>query len=210
MQQIRDNAALSGRPKHHGVRKITHTVAALLAFTLIPSGSLLATEPPTGQDNMVSASQDEFLGKFMAYYVKWAEEIEARGQATGTPLDPVQARLAAEIGIKHPERVRLVFVDEVPFPTENPEVKLAGERFGFIGPGIVNNAQAFGYTIWVRKAFTLDRPRLAHELVHVMQIERSPSFAAYAGQYVSELIQYGHEKSPLELEAYEANRRYAV
>lgn len=210
MQHITNQAALSGRPEPNGGYKKALTVAALFAFTLIPSGSLWATGQKTGQDKIVSVGQDEFLGKFIAYYVKWAEEIEARGQATGTPLDPVQARLAAEIGIKHPEKVRLVFVDEVPFPTENPEIKLAGEKFGFIGPGIVNNAQAFGYTIWVRKAFTLDRPRLAHELVHVMQIERSPSFAAYAAQYVSELIQYGHEKSPLELEAYEANRRYAL
>ncbi|UNU42132.1 hypothetical protein EAO27_04935 [Sphingopyxis sp. YF1] len=105
--------------------------------------------------------------------------------------------------------MRLVFVDEVPFPTDNPEIKLAGEKFGFIGPGITNNAQAFGYSVWIRNGFSLDRPRLAHELVHVMQIERSTGFAAYARQYVSELLQYGHEKSPLELEAYEANRRYA-
>ena len=209
MQHITNQAALSARPKRHGVQKNTLNVAALFTFMLIPSGSLLATEQQAGQDNIVSASQEEFLSKFMAYYVKWAEEIEARGQTTGTPLDPDQARLAAEVGIKHPENVRLVFVDEVPFPTENPEIKLAGETFGFIGPGIVNNAQAFGYTIWVRKGFTLDRPRLAHELVHVMQIERSPSFAAYAGRYVSELVQFGHEKSPLELEAYEANQRYA-
>lgn len=210
MQHIRNQADRSGRPERNGVHKKAITIAALFAFTLIPSGSLWATDQNASQDRIVSASQDEFLGIFMAYYVKWAEGVEARGQAAGTPLDPDQARLAAEIGIKHPEKVRIVFVDEVPFPTENPEIKLAGEKFGFVGPGIVNNAQAFGYTIWVRNGFTLDRPRLAHELVHVMQIERSSSFAAYVGQYVSELIQYGHEKSPLELEAYEANRRYAV
>ena len=144
----------------------------------------------------------------MDYYVSWAGEIEQRGQAIGIPLDPDQKDLAAAVGIKHPERVRLIFVDEVPFPTENPEIRLAGEKFGFIGPGIINNAQAFGYTIWVRKGFTLDRPRLAHELVHVMQIERSTSFAAYAVQYLSELMRYGHEKAPLQIEAYEANRKY--
>lgn len=209
MQHINNQAALSARPERNGGHKKALTIAALFAFTLIPSSSLWATDQKTGQDKIVSAGQEEFLSKFMAYYVKWAEEIEARGQATGIPLDPDQTRLAAEIGIKHPEKVRLVFVDEVPFPTENPEIKLAGETFGFIGPGIVNNAQAFGYTVWVRKGFTLDRPRLAHELVHVWQIERSTSFAAYAGQYVSELIQHGHDKSPLELEAYEANQRYA-
>lgn len=209
MPHLRNQADRSGRPERHGVHKRSLAVAAFFAFTLIPSGSLLATEQQRAQGNIVLASQEEFLSKFMAYYVKWAEGVEARGQAAGTPLDPDQARLAAEVGIKHPEKVRIVFVDEVPFPTENPEIKLAGEKFGFIGPDIVNNAQAFGYTIWVRKGFTLDRPRLAHELVHVMQIERSTNFASYAGQYISDLARYGHEKSPLELEAYEANRKYA-
>lgn len=208
MQHISTHLAFAGRPERHSVLRQAIMVAALVGCTVPPSATLLAAEAQAGQ-KAVSANQEEFLSKFMAYYVKWAEEIEARGQATGTPLDPDQVRLAAEIGIKHPEKVRLVFVDEIPFPTENPEIKLAGETFGFIGPGIVNNAQAFGYTIWVRKGFTLDQPRLAHELVHVWQIERSTSFAAYAGQYVSELIEYGHDKSPLELEAYDANQRYA-
>ncbi|WP_077147768.1 hypothetical protein [Sphingopyxis sp. KK2] len=170
---------------------------------------MLAADSQSVHASAIPASQDEFLGRFMDYYVRWAEGIEERGQATGESLDPDQARLAADIGIKHAERVRLVYVDEVPFPTDNPEIRAAGEKFGFIGPGIINNAQAFGYTIWVREGFSLDRPRLAHELVHVMQIERSGSFAAYARQYVLELMQFGHEKSPLELEAYDANRRYA-
>ncbi|MGV7120337.1 MULTISPECIES: hypothetical protein [unclassified Sphingopyxis] len=183
--------------------------AALIVCVLNPSGRLLAAEEQVRRDSTISPGRDEFLGRFLDYYVGWAGKIEERGQSTGTPLDPEQTRLALEIGIKHPERVRLVFVDEVPFPTDNPEIKLAGEKFGFIGPGITNNAQAFGYSVWIRNGFSLDRPRLAHELVHVMQIERSTGFAAYARQYVSELLQYGHEKSPLELEAYEANRRYA-
>lgn len=182
---------------------------ALIACAVSASTPLLAAESQPAHASTITASQDEFLGRFMDYYARWAEGVEGRGQATGEPLNRDQSRLASEIGIKHPEKVRLVFVDEVPFPTENPEIRAAGEKFGFIGPGIINNAQAFGYTIWVRKGFSLDRPRLAHELVHVMQIERSGNFTAYARQYVLELMQFGHEKSPLELEAYDANRKYA-
>lgn len=209
MRHVRHGIAVAGHSKRYAMHRRGMIGAALIACALSPSDRLLAAEKQAGPDIAISADQDEFMGRFMDYYVKWAAKIEERGQATGTPLAPDQLRLASEIGIKHPEKVRLVVVDEVPFPMDNPEIRLAGEKFGFIGPGITNNAQAFGYTVWIRKGFSLDRPRLAHELVHVMQIERSTSFAAYASQYVSELIQYGHEKSPLEREAYEANIKYA-
>ncbi len=85
----------------------------------------------------------------------------------------------------------------------------AATQMGFIGPGVINNAQAFGYTIWVSKDFVLDRPSLAHELVHVEQIERSASFGSYAKNYMLELLSFGHEKMPLELEAYQANKKFS-
>lgn len=209
MTHMKNKVVFARESKHYAMHWRTVIGAALIACILSPSGTLLAAHKQASHDSGTLASQDELLERFMGYYVSWAREIEERGQAIGTPLDLDQKSLAAAVGVKHPEKVRLIFVDEVPFPTENPEIRLAGEKFGFIGPGITNNAQAFGYTIWVRKGFSLDRPRLAHELAHVMQIERSASFAAYAKQYVSELIRFGHENAPLELEAYEANKRYA-
>ncbi|WP_433933295.1 hypothetical protein [Brevundimonas diminuta] len=134
----------------------------------------------------------------------WLDEKRGSRQ----PLSPEQLELAVQIGIKHPEKVRLVFVDAIPFPMHDAQMREAGERMGFTGPGVINNAQAFGYTIWVRKDFVLDRPRLAHELVHVEQIERSASFESYARNYMLELLSFGHEKMPLELEAYRANEKF--
>jgi hypothetical protein len=84
-----------------------------------------------------------------------------------------------------------------------------GEELGFVGPGITNNAQAFGYTIWVRNGFDLTWPLLAHELVHVQQIERNASFGAFVEKYMKQLMAHGHENMPLEVEAYEANRTHA-
>jgi len=159
-------------------------------------------------DNQDGGGKHDPYADFLVKYVDWAKSIEAQGQQRGTPLNPEQLELAIRIGIQQPEKVRLVFVDEIPFPTHDADMRQVGESLGFIGSGVTNNAQAFGYTVWVRKGFVLDRPRLAHELVHVAQIERSASFGAYASAYIDQLRKFGHANMPLEREAYEANRKY--
>ena len=140
-------------------------------------------------------------------YIEWATETELLGLQTGQPLDDTQLALAREIGIKNPQQVRLVFVDQVPFPYDNLLLKTVGEAVGFIGEGIVNNAQVFGYSIYVREDYPLTTPRLAHELVHVLQIERS-SLQQVITQHFSDLATYGYDNAPLEVEAYQANEKY--
>ncbi|WP_144400857.1 hypothetical protein [Novosphingobium sp. MBES04] len=183
------------------------------ACGVITAGILCAAHTPafaadTKDQAQVSGEQTVALAEFLGRYAAWAKGIEAEGQARGTPLTAEQIEMARQIGIAHPEKVRLVPVEAVPFPTQDEAMLKMGESLGFIGPGITNNAQAFGYTIWVRDGFTLDRPSLAHELVHVAQIERSASFDTYVQRYMRELREYGHARMPLEVEAYEANRTY--
>ena len=186
----------------------TASICAAIAASLICVDPALAVGKQSAAKGQLSSESDNPYAEFMTRYIEWAQSIEAEGQKRGTPLDAQQIDLAHEIGIKHPEKVRLVFVDTVPFPTEDESLRQIGEGLGFIGAEVINNAQAFGYTIWVRKGFMLDRPSLAHELVHVAQIERSESFGAYARQYMLELSEHGHAAMPLELEAYEANRKF--
>lgn len=196
------------RLRRTGLRAVVSAGAAI-AVALLATDPAFASAGQGEAGKQAPAGQDDPYGDFLANYVEWARSIEAEGQERGTPLTSNQIELASQLGIEHPEKVRLVFVDAVPFPTEDAKMRAIGETLGFIGPGVTNNAQAFGYTIWVRNGFTLDRPGLAHELVHVEQIERSSSFGGYVMQYMQELLEYGHADMPLELEAYEANARYA-
>jgi hypothetical protein len=140
-------------------------------------------------------------------YIEWAHKTEANGLEIGAPLEERQLLLATDIGIKHPEKVRIVYVDEVPFPYENFALKVLGEALGFIGENIINNAQVFGYSIYVRKGFELDRPILAHELVHVLQIERS-NLDDIIMQHFSDMAKYSYRGAPLEAEAFKANEKY--
>jgi hypothetical protein len=125
----------------------------------------------------------------------------------GIPLTKKELKLAREIGIQSPEKVKIVYLDEVPFPIENEDLKQMGLSLGFIGENIINNAQVFGYSIYVRKGYKLDKPKLAHELVHVLQIERS-SLEHIVFQYISDLAKYGYSNAPLEAEAFKANEKY--
>ncbi len=148
-------------------------------------------------------------GVLLPQYIDWAYETDRKGLEIGAPLDEKALSLAYDIGIEHPEKIRLVYVDEVPFPHDNFALRTLGEVLGFIGEGIVNNAQAFGYSIYIRKGYDLTRPKLAHELVHVLQIERS-SLDRVTTQHFTDLAEYGYEKAPLEVEASEANIKYSA
>ncbi|WP_420809569.1 hypothetical protein [Alteromonas portus] len=141
-------------------------------------------------------------------YIGWAQKTDKEGMEIGVPLNQKELALAAEIGIKYPEKVRVVYVDEVPFPHENFALKVFGEAVGLVGEGIINNAQVFGYSIYARKDFKLTRPKLAHELVHVLQIERA-SLDDVVTQHFFDMAEYGYEKAPLEVEAAKANVIYS-
>lgn len=141
-------------------------------------------------------------------YIEWAHETEQKGFEIGKPLNEQELALAAEIGIKYPEKVRVVYVDEVPFPYENFALKVFGEAVGLVGEGIINNAQVFGYSIYGRKDFVLNRPKLAHELVHVLQIERA-SLDEVVTQHFFDMAEYGYDQAPLEVEAAKANIKYS-
>ena len=142
-------------------------------------------------------------------YIEWAHETDQKGLKAGIPLNEKEILLASKIGIKHPEKVRIVYVDQVPYPYENLALKIFGEAVGLIGEGIINNAQVFGYSIYARRDFVLNRPKLAHELVHVLQIERA-SLDEVVTQHFFDMAQYGYDKAPLEVEAAEANKVYSA
>jgi len=150
------------------------------------------------------------LPRFVAEYSQWAGEIEQQAFKTGEKLSAVDLEMARKIGVKAPEKIRVVTQKDVPFPKHNKFLLGIGETLGLVGPGVINNAQVFGHAIYVAEHYELDRPRTAHELVHVMQFEREGSFANVLQLYLKEVATYGYDNAPLEVEAYQANKDYAL
>ncbi len=167
-------------------------------------GSLISWQVQANTENELSYE------KLLPQYISWAIATDQEGMKIGIPLDEKEILLAEKIGVKFPEKVRVIYVDEVPYPYENEHLKQMGLSLGFIGDGIINEAQAFGYSIYVRKDLNFTYSKLAHELVHVMQIERTGSFSVYSLQYLTDLAKYGYSKAPLEIEAYKANTKYGA
>lgn len=176
------------------MKRIIKTLAIASMFSL-----------PVQAETESHQSFEELLPQF----ITWAEGMERTGIRQGTPLNKHDLSLAREIGIKAPEKIRVLQVERIPYPYENAALKAMGESVGLIGEGIINNAQVFGYSIYVRKGYEFNLPQLAHELVHVLQIERA-SFGEVVVQHISDLGKYDYANAPLEAEAFKANIKYAL
>jgi len=73
--------------------------------------------------DMLSSEQFEQLLPFAA---TWAEQQEMHILKFGTPLSPSQLSDAREMGVAHPERVRLLSIGTIPIP-EDPVLRAAAE-----------------------------------------------------------------------------------
>jgi hypothetical protein len=128
----------------------------------------------------------------------WVGKQETRMLRIGVPLSEQEMNDARAIGVAEPERVRLLQLDCVPFPT-NPMLKAAAGAIQFLTPATCGLTLRYG--IFVRSDCWRDRGLIAHELVHVMQYERFGGILPFLRQYLSECVTVGYPESPLEQEA---------
>lgn len=128
----------------------------------------------------------------------WAEDQERLILRDGTALSHAQIADARNIGVAHPERVRLCRVARIPLP-EQPELLAAAEVTGLISEHTAGITLRYG--IFIRADCWGDRPLVFHELVHTLQYERLGGFAPFLRQYLFECLTIGYPDAPLEQEA---------
>ncbi|MCC5838999.1 MAG: hypothetical protein JJT96_02660 [Opitutales bacterium] len=163
----------------------------------------MASEDTQGIDDTAT------FARFAALFSAWSAEIERAAHVHGAPLDAQMADVARAVGVRHPERIRLQIVDEIPFPWHDPELTKLGKQLGLVGEGVRGNAQIFGYAVLSVPEYACSVEKMAHEFVHVMQVEREGSFEAFVRRYLTEVRDFGYHHAPLELEAYAANERFS-
>lgn len=127
----------------------------------------------------------------------WAQTKESEALASGVPLSEDQSRLAASVGVVHPERVRVLVVSEMPYP-EDPELALVADAVGMPGPDTAG--LTLGYAVFVRTGF-LSARLMAHELRHVHQYETAGSVGAFLAGYLEQIARVGYYDAPLEQDA---------
>jgi len=129
----------------------------------------------------------------------WGEEQEAVILRDGVALTASQIADARQIGVAHPECVRLRVVEQIPLPL-HPMLRDAAEVTGLISPRTAGLALRYG--IFIRSESWGQRRLVVHELAHTAQYERLGGFRAFLEQYLSEcIIPPGYPFGSLEREA---------
>jgi hypothetical protein len=138
----------------------------------------------------------EALPQLVPLAVEWAERVAAKAQATGVVLTPDEARIARAVGVGAPERVRLAIVDAFPYP-EHPLLRAAAVQTGMLGPGM--SGLTLGHAIFFDAAPSTRL--LSHELRHVAQYEAAGSIGAFLQAYLAQIVHFGYEDAPYEVDA---------
>jgi hypothetical protein len=105
---------------------------------------------------------------------------------------------ATSLGVREPDRVRLLALDSVPTPTDLT-LKTAVAAIQFLTPS--TRGLTLRYGIFVRNDCWGDRRLIAHELVHTAQYERLGGIRPFLRQYLTECLTIGYPAGPLEQEA---------
>lgn len=135
--------------------------------------------------------------------IAWAEQHEMEIIASGRPLSEHELALARGVGVSHPEKVRVKFVEQLPLPDE-PRLRQAALDAGLLGPTMVG--LTLGYGIYLCNGHSSAR-LLSHECRHVHQYEQAGSITAYIPKYLREVAEFGYANAPYERDAraYEIN-----
>ncbi len=126
----------------------------------------------------------------------WARYQNLLCWENGRRLSEVEKKVAASVGVKHPEMISLLMVDEIPAPKGilGIAARLAGMNFAAMW------AITFSYGIIMRQGFPNHEEVFAHECRHVFQYENL-GLDSFLKEYLTEILTYGYEDAPLEIDA---------
>jgi hypothetical protein len=139
------------------------------------------------------------LPRLLPKAVAWAENEATAALVSGVPLIETGLRLARSVGVHFPERIRVVESASLPFPAD-PELSAAALQTGLLGPGTAG--LTLGYTVFIMKGQGSNR-LISHECRHVHQYEVAGSIAGFLPLYLQQIVSYGYEQAPYEIDARE-------
>lgn len=130
--------------------------------------------------------------------VRWAESEERRILQHGQPLSKTNLRDAVQMGVTHPEKIRLLKVKRIPLP-RTPILQSLASLTGLFS--LDTAGMSLRYGIFIRQDCWGSRHLIAHECVHTGQCERLGGFRPFLKQYLEECLRDGYLESDLEQEA---------
>jgi hypothetical protein len=130
--------------------------------------------------------------------VTWAAAVEKRILREGVPLSEQEMADAQAIGVREPERVRLLALARVPMPRDLT-LKTAAAAIQFLTPATCGLTLRYG--IFIRSDCWGDRRLVVHELAHTAQYERLGGIEPFLRKYLLECLTLGYPAAPMEQEA---------
>ncbi|MCG8434703.1 MAG: hypothetical protein MJA83_11795 [Gammaproteobacteria bacterium] len=154
----------------------------------------------------LGVADDEKVDKrLLGIVVAYSVNLEARALKEGRPLTAVEKDIAVEMGVKYPDKVRVLVVPSL----GEPEDAYYHERMRAFGrPAGLGRATAKGYGVVIREDSVHMAIILPHELVHVGQYERLGGIEPAQKLYLRQLEEFGYSDTPLENEAYDRAREW--
>src|SRR6266550_2029433 len=128
---------------------------------------------------------------------QWAAAQEQRICSHGQALSDAQLADARLAGVAEPERVRLLYVPEIPIP-EHPALRAAADATKLISP--LTGGLTLRYGIFIRSDCRFHRAMIVHEFGHTAQYERFGGFEPFLRQYLFECLTAGYPEAPMEQE----------
>ena len=138
------------------------------------------------------------LEQLLPLAAQWAAEQERLVLCEGVPLSEVEMADAKAIGVRNPERVRLLRVESVPVPA-HPMLRAASASMSFLTAA--PRGLALNYGIFLRADHWRERALIAHELAHTAQYQRLGGILPFLQTYIYQCATVGYQNSPLEMEA---------
>ena len=129
--------------------------------------------------------------------IKWAEEHSELIQQQGISLTLEQTEIAKQVGVKNPEKVKILKVDKIPFP-ENEQLSEAATQIGFLSEAM--QGLTLGHSIYISNG-SYTTQLISHELRHVYQYEAFGSIPEFLVEYLKQIVLVGYENSLLEQDA---------
>jgi hypothetical protein len=128
----------------------------------------------------------------------WVFRHERRIARLGVPLTATGLEDARRMGVRFPEKIRLMEVARIPV-FNGPLIRGMSRLFPAVSPH--TSGLCLRYGIYIRSEFWGDRQMVAHECVHTAQYERCGGIRAFLHEYFTGCIAVGYPAAPMEQEA---------
>lgn len=131
--------------------------------------------------------------------IAWAKAQAQYAAESGKPLTEPGLALARQVGVRNPEQVRLLYVNQLPLPIEQLLLRQAIDEMGLFGPSTAG--LTLGYSIMIVHGHA-DARLVSHELRHVHQYEELGGIDGFMPIYLEQIASVGYERAPLEIDAH--------